>query len=73
MRTLRAVRKLLSCVMLFLDGYDCGANWFGYDGHCYKYINSGYNWNQAKYYCLNQGGHLVEIESEGEQRFVECK
>ena len=59
--------------MLILDDYDCGVYFYGYGGHCYRYINAGYSWNQVQYYCLNQGGYLAGIQSEEEQRFVESK
>lgn len=40
------------------------------NGHSYKLYNTGYTWSQAKKYCEEQGGYLVTITSEAEQKLV---
>ena len=42
-----------------------------YDGHSYKLIDAGINWDEAKAYCEKVGGHLVTITSGAEQAFVQ--
>ena len=54
-----------------VDNYVCDNYFIGYGGHCYRFINIGYSWNRAKYYCANLGGYLVEIQSYEEGVFVE--
>ena len=44
---------------------------YEYNGHSYKIIDTGLNWNDAKTYCESLGGHLVTITSGVEQAFVE--
>lgn len=42
-----------------------------YDNHRYEVISDKMTWERAREYCEEQGGHLVSINSEGEQRFIE--
>ncbi len=42
-----------------------------FNGHSYQLFNEQMNWNSAKQYCENLGGHLVTITSEQEQNFLE--
>ena len=42
-----------------------------YGNHKYKLFDETMSWQKAKEYCESLGGHLVTINSEGEQRFVE--
>ena len=44
---------------------------FNYNGHFYKLIDTGLNWNDAVAYCESLGGHLVTITSGVEQAFVQ--
>ena len=53
------------------DNYECENYFIGYGGHCYRRITSAYSYLQAKSYCKDLGGYLVEIESQEEQDFVE--
>lgn len=41
-----------------------------WNGHYYKVYDSSMNWDAAKKYCKNQGGHLVTITSKEEQETV---
>ena len=43
-----------------------------YNGHHYQIFDEGLDWYDAQSFCENEGGHLVTIGSEGEQRFVEA-
>lgn len=42
-----------------------------YNGNRYQIINQSMNWENAKKYCEESGGHLVTIGDSGEQKFVE--
>lgn len=43
-----------------------------YNGHYYKIIKErNVSWTQAKQKCIDMGGHLVTITSQGEQDFIE--
>ncbi len=42
-----------------------------YNGHSYKLYTVGKTWDEAKTYCENLGGHLVAINTSGEQSIVE--
>ncbi|MBR1398486.1 MAG: C-type lectin domain-containing protein [Selenomonadaceae bacterium] len=41
-----------------------------YDGHYYKVYDKSMTWDRAQEYCEKMGGHLVTINSSGEQDFV---
>lgn len=41
-----------------------------YNGHCYKIVDTGTTWGQARAACERQGGHLVTITSSQEQSVV---
>lgn len=41
-----------------------------FGGHTYQVFDIGMNWNEAKEYCENLGGHLVTISSQEENDFV---
>ena len=42
-----------------------------YNGHCYEFqLFQIVNWNRAEHDCNRKGGHLVEINSRGEQEFI---
>ena len=42
-----------------------------YKGHSYKLFDTGFTWIEANLYCEDLGGHLVTINDELEQKFVE--
>ncbi|KAK2859585.1 hypothetical protein Q5P01_004205 [Channa striata] len=46
--------------------------WLAFQGKCYKFVvdNDNKNWQDARTYCINQGGNLVSIVSEKEQAFL---
>ena len=48
-----------------------GSTYGEFDGHEYKLFNESITWSEAKKICENIGGHLLTINSEREQRFVE--
>nr|XP_022341256.1 brevican core protein-like [Crassostrea virginica] len=42
-----------------------------YNGHCYEFqLFQIVNWNRAEHDCNRKGGHVVEINSRGEQEFI---
>ena len=58
----------------FIDAaseYDInGQKYKCFQGHYYKTYDYGMDWNYARVQCEKMGGHLVTIESKGEQYFV---
>ncbi len=42
-----------------------------FEDHRYELITDGLNWEDARAECEEMGGHLVTINSEAEQRFIE--
>lgn len=49
----------------------CEAGWEHHGGKCYKFTTSKASWNESRCLCQSQGGDLVKIDSENEQRFLE--
>lgn len=41
-----------------------------FDGHYYKYFDSHMTWKDAEAYCVENGGHLVSVNSSEEQEFL---
>ncbi len=41
------------------------------NGHRYQIFDTSMSWNEAEAYCESLGGHLVTINSEEEQKFIE--
>ncbi len=60
-----------NCILLLADNYVCTDGYKGYNGHCYLAFTSGYTYVVAKRICTEQGGQLAEINSQGEQYYVE--
>ncbi|CAJ1082520.1 macrophage mannose receptor 1 [Xyrichtys novacula] len=50
----------------------CAPEWQSFRGKCYKIVvgKDKKNWQDARTYCLNQGGNLVSIRNEHEQAFL---
>ncbi|XP_071381660.1 macrophage mannose receptor 1 [Centroberyx affinis] len=50
----------------------CAPEWIAFQGKCYKIVtgNDKKEWQEARTYCINQGGNLVSILSEREQAFL---
>ncbi|XP_040922110.1 macrophage mannose receptor 1 [Toxotes jaculatrix] len=50
----------------------CAPEWLSFQGKCYKFVsgNDNKNWQDARTYCMNQGGNLVSIMNEREQAFL---
>ncbi len=42
-----------------------------FNGHHYQIVDESLDWYDAEAYCEDQGGHLVSINSEVEQKFIE--
>ena len=70
----------MSCLFIsvigILDNYTCGPEvYIGYGGHCYQTSasSSSYTMVQAQWICAGQGGYIVEIDTQGEQDFVDGK
>lgn len=41
------------------------------NGHRYQLFDTSMSWNEAEAYCESLGGHLVTVNSEEEQKFIE--
>ncbi|CAB1349515.1 unnamed protein product [Coregonus sp. 'balchen'] len=50
----------------------CAPEWIAFQGKCYKFIgdNDKKPWQEARTYCINQGGNLASVLSEKEQAFL---
>ncbi|KAK1163345.1 CD209 antigen-like protein C isoform X1 [Acipenser oxyrinchus oxyrinchus] len=51
----------------------CPQNWELFNGKCYYFSTDRMNWNSSRDNCTSLGGHLVIIESDGEQGFLSDK
>ncbi|XP_018429119.1 PREDICTED: hepatic lectin-like [Nanorana parkeri] len=51
----------------------CENGWVEFEGHCYFFSGFELNWAQAEMICLNRGSHLVIINSQAEQNFLQSK
>ncbi|XP_068437743.1 macrophage mannose receptor 1 [Clinocottus analis] len=50
----------------------CAPEWLTFEGKCYKLVvgDDNKSWQDARKYCINQGGNLVSITKQGEQAFL---
>ncbi|KAM6949533.1 CD209 antigen-like protein A [Aplochiton taeniatus] len=48
-------------------------DWEHYSGSCYSFFAIKQTWDESQYACISDGGHLVIIETEGEQEFLRQK
>ncbi|MFT7812315.1 macrophage mannose receptor 1-like [Arapaima gigas] len=52
----------------------CAPDWKAFRGKCYKFVgeiaSDQKSWNEARSYCISQGGNLVSIVSQEEQTFL---
>uniref|UniRef100_A0A673W8U7 Mannose receptor C-type 1 n=1 Tax=Salmo trutta TaxID=8032 RepID=A0A673W8U7_SALTR len=50
----------------------CAPEWIAFQGKCYKFIGDSDKkpWQEARTYCINQGGNLASVLSEKEQAFL---
>ena len=51
--------------------YILPADAISYNGHYYKLFEMSLSWSEAEEYCKGIGGHLVSVNSEQEQTFIE--
>ncbi|XP_041123754.1 C-type lectin domain family 4 member E-like [Polyodon spathula] len=51
----------------------CPQNWELFNGKCYYFSTDRMNWKSSRDNCTSLGGHLVIIESDGEQRILSDK
>ncbi|MGH0120300.1 UNVERIFIED_CONTAM: hypothetical protein FKN15_060708 [Acipenser sinensis] len=51
----------------------CPQTWELFNGKCYYFSTDRMNWTSSRDNCTSLGGHLVIIESDGEQRFLSGK
>ncbi|KAM6977347.1 macrophage mannose receptor 1 [Aplochiton taeniatus] len=53
----------------------CAPDWIGFHGKCYKIVvgSDKNTWQEARSYCIHQGGNLVSILSDKEQAFLTTK
>ncbi|XP_058850006.1 C-type lectin domain family 4 member E-like isoform X2 [Acipenser ruthenus] len=51
----------------------CPQNWELFNGKCYYFSTDRMNWTSSRDNCTSLGGHLVIIESDGEQRSLTDK
>ncbi|XP_023369715.1 C-type lectin domain family 10 member A [Otolemur garnettii] len=66
----------LTCQVAFLksNGSErtcCPTNWVEHSGSCYWFSSSGKPWPEAEKYCQLENSHLVVINSQEEQNFVQ--
>ncbi|MGH0138151.1 UNVERIFIED_CONTAM: hypothetical protein FKN15_065196 [Acipenser sinensis] len=66
------------CPMIYTSSKErvckaCPQNWELFNGKCYYFSTDRMNWNSSRDNCTSLGGHLVIIESDGEQRFLSDK
>ncbi|KAM3593597.1 uncharacterized protein V6R79_016732 [Siganus canaliculatus] len=50
----------------------CAPEWAPFHGKCYKFVTGSESktWEDARTYCVNQGGNLISITDEKEQLFL---
>ncbi|KAI4806365.1 hypothetical protein KUCAC02_017193 [Chaenocephalus aceratus] len=50
----------------------CSPEWLAFQGRCYKLVvgSDRKDWQEARTYCINQGGNLVSITNDREQAFL---
>ncbi|XP_027025200.1 macrophage mannose receptor 1 isoform X1 [Tachysurus fulvidraco] len=52
----------------------CSSDWTAFQGKCYKFVGKDSSeeksWQDARQYCIYQGGNLVSIRSQAEQAFL---
>lgn len=68
--------RSLSCQMATLRGNGsertcCPINWVEYEGSCYWFSSSARSWTEADKYCQLENAHLVVVNSQDEQKFVQ--
>ncbi|XP_058850010.1 C-type lectin domain family 4 member E-like isoform X2 [Acipenser ruthenus] len=51
----------------------CQVNWVLFNGKCYYFSTDRMNWTSSRDNCTSLGGHLVIIESEAEQEFIQSQ
>lgn len=83
MRDIKFMKKTLYVILLSLVFQVCylsigfpvtNSNYTGaiqFNNNYYRIFNSGMTWENAKRFCEDIKGHLVTIESENEQKFIE--
>jgi len=69
--------KIASALMLMTTSFGLNVNAASipddaerYNGHYYKVYDRSMTWSEARRYCAQRGGHLVTINSQGEQDFL---
>ncbi|KAL1006843.1 hypothetical protein UPYG_G00077910 [Umbra pygmaea] len=49
----------------------CAPEWIAFQGKCYRFIRDNEkSWQEARSFCINQGGNLASVLSEKEQAFL---
>ncbi|KAK6477358.1 C-type lectin domain family 4 member E-like isoform X1 [Huso huso] len=51
----------------------CPQNWGLFNGKCYYFSTDRMNWTSSRHNCTSLGGHMVIIESDGEQEFIQSQ
>ncbi|XP_048221771.1 C-type lectin domain family 10 member A-like [Perognathus longimembris pacificus] len=67
--------KILSCEVVDLKRNGsvktcCPPNWLEYEGSCYWFSQSGKSWSEADKDCQLENAHLVVVNSQQEQNFI---
>eukprot|EP00118_Oscarella_pearsei_P019633 m.209853 g.209853 ORF g.209853 m.209853 type:complete len:484 (+) comp39729_c0_seq9:143-1594(+) len=60
-------KRISLCLSTCPPGYSV----FSKTGHCYKYFDDLFTWPDARQKCINDGGDLVSIGNQEEERFVQ--
>ena len=50
--------------------WDDGGEYLYFDGSYYRFFDLDLSWSEARAYCIEQGGHLVTVNSPEEQAFL---
>lgn len=74
MFTTHFLRGTLTILFLMMQvkgtGWTCAKDWFYFNGSCYRAYNTKLSWFYARAACQENGGDLLSINSDGEQKFV---
>ncbi|XP_043937521.1 polycystic kidney disease protein 1-like 2 [Protopterus annectens] len=62
---------LISSTGILNGGTSCPRNQLAFDSSCYEFINKSCNFRKAEEWCEKKGGHLVFIQNDETQQFLQ--